>query len=108
MFATPTGQPHRNSNFGRRALRPAVDGTFHRPQAAVRLDPVRPGLTFHGLRHGQDAGGAHLVDRHLLVGVALVVRARLKVYFMLIIGFSRMCTASAPNVCAARQAGLHG
>ena len=29
VFATPTGQPLRNSNFGRRALRPAVDGTFH-------------------------------------------------------------------------------
>ena len=52
MFATPTGQPHRNSNFGRRALRPAVDGTLHRPQAVVRLEPVKPGLTFHGLRHG--------------------------------------------------------
>jgi integrase len=29
-----------------------VDGTLDRPQAAVRLDPVKPGLTFHGLRHG--------------------------------------------------------
>ena len=52
VFATPTGQPHRNSNFGRRALRPAVDGTLHRPQAVVALEPVKPGLTFHGLRHG--------------------------------------------------------
>jgi integrase len=32
VFVTPTGQPHRNSNFGRRALRPAVDGTLHRPR----------------------------------------------------------------------------
>ena len=23
-----------------------------RPQAVVRLEPVKPGLTFHGLRHG--------------------------------------------------------
>jgi integrase len=52
VFVSPAGQPHRNSNFGRRALRPAVDGTLHRPQAAVRVDPVKPGLTFHGLRHG--------------------------------------------------------
>ena len=48
--------PHRgaapHSNFGRRALRPAVDGTLDRPAPAVRLEPVKPGLTFHGLRHG--------------------------------------------------------
>ena len=52
MFVIPTGEPHRNSNFGRRALRPAVDGTLDRPQPVVRLEPVKPGLTFHGLRHG--------------------------------------------------------
>ena len=48
----PTGEPHRDSNFGRRALRPAVDGTLDRAQPVVRLAPVKPGLTFHGLRHG--------------------------------------------------------
>jgi integrase len=52
VFVSPTGQPHRNSNFGRRALRPAVDGTLHRSRATVRVEPVKPGLTFHGLRHG--------------------------------------------------------
>ena len=52
VFVTPGGEPHRNSNFGRRALRPAVDGTLDRAQAMVRLAPVKPGLTFHGLRHG--------------------------------------------------------
>ena len=52
MFVTPSGEPHRNSNFGRRALRPAVDGTLDRARAMVRLAPVKPGLTFHGLRHG--------------------------------------------------------
>ena len=52
VFVTPTGEPHRNSNFGRRALRPAVDGTLDRARAVVRLAPVKPGLTFHGLRHG--------------------------------------------------------
>ena len=52
VFVTPGGEPHRNSNFGRRALRPAVDGTLDRAPAMVRLAPVKPGLTFHGLRHG--------------------------------------------------------
>ena len=52
VFVTPSGEPHRNSNFGRRALRPAVDGTLHRARAVVALEPVKPGLTFHGLRHG--------------------------------------------------------
>ena len=48
----PPGEPHRRSNFGRRALRPAADGTLYRPAPPVRLEPVKPGLTFHGLRHG--------------------------------------------------------
>ena len=52
VFVTPTGELHRRSNFGRRALRPAVDGTLDRTRQAVRLAPVKPGLTFHGLRHG--------------------------------------------------------
>ena len=52
VFVTPSGEPHRNSNFGRRALRPAVDGTLRRARATVQLPPVKPGLTFHGLRHG--------------------------------------------------------
>ena len=29
-----------------------MDGTLDRAQAMVRLAPVKPGLTFHGLRHG--------------------------------------------------------
>jgi integrase len=52
VFVTPTGDPHRRSNFGRRALRPSVDGTLDRAHPPVRLNPVKPGLTFHGLRHG--------------------------------------------------------
>jgi integrase len=52
VFVSPYGEPHRRSNFGRRALRPAVDGTGHLARPPVRLDPVKPGLTFHGLRHG--------------------------------------------------------
>ena len=52
MFVTPTGEPHRRSNFGRRALRPSVYGTLDRACPPLRLEPVKPGLTFHGLRHG--------------------------------------------------------
>lgn len=51
VFVSPHGEPHRRSNFGRRALRPAVDGTGHLARPPVELDPVKPGLTFHGLRH---------------------------------------------------------
>ena len=29
-----------------------MDGTLDRPRATVRVAPVKPGLTFHGLRHG--------------------------------------------------------
>lgn len=29
-----------------------VSGTLHQSQPVVRLAPVKPGLTFHGLRHG--------------------------------------------------------
>jgi integrase len=39
------------SNFGRRALRPATEGTGYLVAPPVRLEPAKPGLTFHGLRH---------------------------------------------------------
>ena len=52
VFVSPHGDMHRRSNFGRRALTPAVNGTLDRAQPAVWLAPVKPGLTFHGLRHG--------------------------------------------------------
>jgi integrase len=63
VFVTPDGHWHRRSNFARRAMRPAADGnkapvepgtlsTPGTPRAGtVRTEPVRPGLTFHGLRH---------------------------------------------------------
>ena len=51
VFISPLGQPHRRSNFGRRALRPATEGTGYLAAPPVRLEPVKPGLTFHGLRH---------------------------------------------------------
>ena len=51
VFVGLHGGLHRRSNFSRRATRPATDGTEHRPQPAVRVPPVLPGLTFHGFRH---------------------------------------------------------
>jgi integrase len=51
VFTSHRGEPHRRSNFGRRALLPATNGTQHLIAPAVRLAPAKPGLTFHGLRH---------------------------------------------------------
>jgi integrase len=44
----------RRSNVDRRILRPAADGTLTLPRATLRLPPVLPGLTFHGLRHSHN------------------------------------------------------
>jgi integrase len=51
VFVTEEHHLLRRSNFARRALRPATDGTLHRARPRVRVAPVVPGLTFHGLRH---------------------------------------------------------
>ena len=51
VFTSHRGEPHRRSNFGRRALRPATEGTEYLAAPPVRLEPAKPGLTFHGLRH---------------------------------------------------------
>lgn len=51
VFVSFEGELHRRSNFARRALRPAADGNLTRPRAEVRVQPVKPGLSFHGLRH---------------------------------------------------------
>jgi integrase len=51
VFVTPTGDHPRRSNFSRRVMRPAADGTRQYPQHPLQLPPVEPGLTFHGLRH---------------------------------------------------------
>jgi integrase len=51
VFTSHRGEPHRRSNFGRRALRPAAEGTGYLAAPPVRLEPAKPGLTFHGLRH---------------------------------------------------------
>jgi len=51
VFITPEGALQRRSNFSKRALRPAADGNLNQPRAVLRLEPVKPGLTFHGLRH---------------------------------------------------------
>jgi integrase len=52
VFITPSGELHRRSNFARRVLRPAADGTHHQRRPVVSLRAAKPGLTFHGLRHG--------------------------------------------------------
>jgi integrase len=50
------------STFIRRVLKRAVNGNEGHPRAGVRKVPIRPGLTFHGLRHSHKtwliAGGA--------------------------------------------------
>ncbi len=59
VFVTPDGHWHRRSNFARRAFRPAADGNTHlwndltarQRRVTVATEPVKPGLTFHGLRH---------------------------------------------------------
>lgn len=51
VFVTPDRQLYRRSNFSRRAMRPSADGNHAHPRAREHLDPVKPGLTFHGLRH---------------------------------------------------------
>jgi integrase len=51
VFVSPDRQLYRRSNFSRRALRPAADGAPRRRDPDLRLPGVKPGLTFHGLRH---------------------------------------------------------
>lgn len=51
VFVSAMGQLHRRSNFNRRAMRPAADGNLTQPRPPVHLEPVKPGLTFHGFRH---------------------------------------------------------
>lgn len=51
VFVTADNQLLRRSNYSRRAMRPAADGNRHRHNPAIPLDPVKPGLTFHGFRH---------------------------------------------------------
>ncbi len=51
VFVTPDRELHRRSNFSRRAMRPAADGNLDITRPAVRTQPIRTGLTFHGLRH---------------------------------------------------------
>jgi hypothetical protein len=46
VFTSPLGCRLRRSTFDRRVFRPAVDGNLRKGTS-----PVRPGLTFHGLRH---------------------------------------------------------
>jgi len=51
VFPTQRGCWLRRSDFDRRVFRPAIDGNLHLADPPVRTYPVKPGLTFHGLRH---------------------------------------------------------
>ncbi|GAB3671581.1 tyrosine-type recombinase/integrase [Saccharopolyspora tripterygii] len=51
VFTTAEGDYLRRSNFARRAMRPAADGNTDRTHPAVRTRAIKPGLTFHELRH---------------------------------------------------------
>lgn len=51
VFGGPAGGWLRRSNVDRRIMRPAADGTLLTRAPRLRIEPVRPGLTFHGLRH---------------------------------------------------------
>lgn len=61
VFTTPSGTWLWRSTFLRRVFRPAVDGS-EASEAKAGCAAVRPGLTFHGLRHSHKtwliAGGA--------------------------------------------------
>lgn len=54
IFVTAELQHPRRSNFSRRAMRPAADGNHHREDPPIRVHPIKPGLTFHGLRHSHN------------------------------------------------------
>ena len=62
VFTAEGGSRLWRSTFIRRVLKPAVNGNEERPLSGVRTVPIRPGLTFHGLRHSHKtwliAGGA--------------------------------------------------
>ncbi|PKW18789.1 tyrosine-type recombinase/integrase [Saccharopolyspora spinosa] len=51
VFVTKDNELLRRSNFSRRAMRPTTDGTLHKPRARHHLQPIVPGLVFHGFRH---------------------------------------------------------
>jgi integrase len=41
-----------------RTFNPAFDGNLHKPNPPVRIHPIRPGLTFHELRHSHKPGSS--------------------------------------------------
>jgi len=51
VFVTRRGEYPRRSNFARRALHPAADGTLAHSRSRWKWAPIATGLTFHGLRH---------------------------------------------------------
>ena len=75
VFVTAEDEYLRRSNFGRRAMRPAADGNLARTRPPVRVHPVKPGLTFHGLRHSHKtwmiAGGVPEIAQSARLGHTL-------------------------------------
>jgi len=51
VFVTHEGKHPMRSNFSRRVMRPAADGNENVAKPLIRTHPVKPGLTFHSLRH---------------------------------------------------------
>src|SRR5207253_1869805 len=80
VFVSPEGDLLRRSNFSRRAMRPAADGTLQCSNPKMRLEPAKPGLTFHGTRHGHKtwmiADGIPEIDQALRLGHVLPDKVR--------------------------------
>jgi integrase len=53
VFASDTGGFLWRHTWRTRVFNPAFDGNLGQPHPTVRLSPIRPGLTFHELRHSQ-------------------------------------------------------
>ncbi|WP_328444164.1 tyrosine-type recombinase/integrase [Amycolatopsis sp. NBC_00438] len=77
VFTTPSGTWLWRSTFLRRVFRPAVDGS-DASGAKAGCAAVRPGLTFHGLRHSHKtwliAGGAPEIAQARRLGHHLDIR----------------------------------
>jgi integrase len=52
VFPAADGGWQRRSNFSRRVMRPAADGTLNSKRRRVVVPAAKGGLKFHGLRHG--------------------------------------------------------
>jgi integrase len=58
VFTNSCGNWLWHSDTTRRGLRPAADGNLDLACPRIRTYPIRPGLTFHGLRHSHKPGSS--------------------------------------------------